>query len=53
MFDVPDAVLRERLDKRAAETGKFIPEFVVKQMTNSWQTPSLSDGFNEIIEIVH
>lgn len=51
VFDVPEHVLRERLDKRAAETGKVIPPFVVKQMTNSWQTPSKSDGFDVIIEI--
>lgn len=51
VFDVPDAVLRDRLAKRAVETGKVIPEFVVKQMTSSWQTPSTSDGFDMIIEV--
>jgi predicted kinase len=51
VFDVSEAVLRERLDKRAAETGKVIPPFVVKQMTNSWQTPSTADGFDMIIEV--
>lgn len=51
VFDVPDAVLRDRLTKRAAETGKVIPDFVVKQMTSSWQTPSTSDGFDMIIEV--
>ena len=51
VFDVPEAVLRDRLTKRAVETGKVIPDFVVKQMTSSWQTPSTSDGFDMIIEV--
>lgn len=51
VFDVPDNVLRERLDTRARETGKVIPEFVLKNMTSSWQTPSTSEGFDFVIEV--
>ncbi len=35
MFDVPLDVLVERLDRRAAETGKFVPLDVVVAM-NGW-----------------
>lgn len=52
VFDVPEKVLRERLSKRAAETGKSIPEHVIRSMTSSWQTPSRSDGFDHVIEIL-
>ena len=52
VFDVPDKVLKERLQHRAETTGKFIPEFVVKNMTAAWQTPSKSEGFDFIIEVV-
>jgi tRNA uridine 5-carbamoylmethylation protein Kti12 len=52
VFDVSDAVLRERLDRRAAETGKVIPGYVLKNMMNSWQAPSKADGFDHIIEVV-
>jgi predicted kinase len=51
VFDVPISVLNERLEKRARETGKFIPPHVIKSMTNSWQTPSKSEGFDYLIEI--
>lgn len=52
VFDVPDKVLKERLQNRAETTGKFIPEFVVKNMASAWQTPSKSEGFDQIIEVV-
>ena len=52
VFDIPDSVLRERLETRARETGKVIPEFVLKNMSNSWQYPSKSDGFDHIIDVV-
>ncbi len=52
VFDVPDKVLRERLEARGRDTGKVIPDFVLKNMMNSWQTPSKSDGFDYIIDIV-
>lgn len=51
VFDVPDNVLRQRLDKRAEETGKIIPPYVVSQMAANWNHPTKSEGFDEIIEI--
>lgn len=52
VFDVPDKVLKERLATRARDTGKTIPDFVVKNMTDSWQTPTRAEGFDHIIEVV-
>lgn len=52
VFDVPDNVLFERLNKRSMETGKTIPSHVLKNMISSWQTPSKTDGFDFIIEVV-
>ncbi len=47
VFVIPDNVLQERLDKRAALTGKVIPAFVVKNMANSYVSPS-KEEFDEI-----
>ena len=52
VFDVSDTVLQERLANRARTTGKFIPEHVMKNMTDSWQSPSCKDGFDFIIEVI-
>lgn len=50
-FTVNDKILYERLANRAVTTGKNIPEFVIKQMFNSYNAPSKSEGFNLILEI--
>jgi tRNA uridine 5-carbamoylmethylation protein Kti12 len=50
-FTVDDKVLQQRLDARAAETGKVIPPFVLKQMFNSYVAPSKDEGFDLIIEV--
>lgn len=50
-FDVPDKVLQERLASRAEATGKFIPHFVIKQMTDSYMPPSKAEGFKFILEL--
>jgi predicted kinase len=47
VFVIPDNVLQERLDKRAASTGKVIPAFVIKNMANSYVSPS-KEEFDEI-----
>lgn len=52
VFDVPEAVLTERLAKRAAETGKSIPPHVIRSMASTWQTPSRADGFDFIIDVI-
>jgi predicted ABC-type ATPase len=50
-FTVDDKVLQQRLDARAAETGKVIPPFVLKQTFNSYVAPSRDEGFDLIIEV--
>lgn len=50
-FTVDDKVLQQRLDERAATTGKVIPAFVLKSMFNSYVAPSKSEGFDLIIEV--
>jgi len=47
-FDVPMKVLRERLDKRAIETGKVIPEHVLRQMLSGYKTPTRDEGFSHM-----
>lgn len=47
-FNLPENILKERLDYRATTTGKYIPESVVRSMLESYQAPSL-DEFDEII----
>ena len=48
---VDDKVLFERLDKRAKETGKYIPKHVIDNMFNSYNPPTKKEGFGLIIEI--
>ena len=50
-FTVDDKVLRQRLDERAKRTGKVIPDFVLKNMFNTYQPPSRDEGFHHIFEI--
>lgn len=50
-FTVDDKILYERLNERARLTGKVIPEFVIKNMFNSYQAPSKAEGFSLIIEV--
>ena len=48
---VDDKILVERLDKRAKETGKFIPKHVIDNMFSSYNPPTKKEGFGLIIEI--
>ena len=43
--------LLERLDKRAAETGKIIPDQVVNDMLNRFSPPTHKEGFDLIIDV--
>jgi len=47
-FDVPMTVLFERLEKRAMETGKVIPQKVVFQMLGGYTPPTKAEGFDHI-----
>lgn len=48
VFSIPDNVLRERLDNRAAATGKKIPPMVITTMARSYVAPTRSE-FDRII----
>lgn len=50
-FTVDPKELERRLEKRAKETGKFIPKNVIDSMGKSYQSPSKDEGFDEIIKI--
>lgn len=50
-FDIPDKLLQERLDHRAATTGKFIPPSVIKSMAQSYLPPSKVEGFKIITTV--
>ena len=47
VFEVSDDELQQRLDKRAVETGKTIPAFVIDSMRTSYIAPTLEE-FHEI-----
>lgn len=50
-FTVDDKVLQQRLAIRAKNTGKVIPDFVMKSMFGSYQAPTHDEGFDYIFEI--
>lgn len=50
VFNTEDAVVKDRLQKRAKETGKHIPDFVMKDMYSRWEAPTRDEGFAEIIK---
>jgi tRNA uridine 5-carbamoylmethylation protein Kti12 len=50
LFNVPRDVLDTRLEKRARETGKYIPKETVDEMIARYQEP-LSTEFHEIIHV--
>lgn len=47
VFEVDPKEIQQRLIKREIETGKHIPDFVVKNMTASYQPPTNAE-FDEI-----
>lgn len=50
-FEIDPLVQEDRLDRRAAATGKMIPMRVIRQMRASYQRPSHEEGF-DVIEYV-
>jgi predicted kinase len=50
-FDVMDNVLRERLDKRAREEGKYIPSKVMENMASSYNPITKDEGFDIIYKV--
>jgi len=47
-FEVTLEELNARLTKREAETGKHIPDFIVKKMANSYVPPTKGEGFDKV-----
>lgn len=52
-MEVPEKVLFERLDKRAADTGKHIDRAVVGRFFKQYETPLKSEGFDAIYEVLN
>lgn len=48
VFSIDDAELNRRLKQRERETGKKIPDHVIKNMAASYQAPSRAEGFSKI-----
>lgn len=51
VFSVSEKELKNRLDKREKETGKHIPDQVIKSMKNSFQAPTKEEGFTKITNV--
>lgn len=51
VFSVDDEELQMRLEERAREEGKFIPQHVVNSMKMSFEMPTKNEGFDEIITV--
>ena len=47
IFKISDSELRKRLDKRAKETGKVIPDDVIEYMKKNYESPTKGE-FDEI-----
>lgn len=50
-FDVQEKVLLERLDARAAATGKVIPRNVLYSMLKSYEAPTKVEGFDVVLKV--
>lgn len=51
LFSYDRAILQDRLDRRAAETGKYVPTETVNDMIGRYEEPS-RDEFDEMIIVV-
>ena len=51
VFTIAEGKVRRRLERRKIKTGKDIPEFVIKNMTTSFEFPTKSEGFDKIFTI--
>lgn len=50
-FDFPIEVIKKRLYKREADTGKSIPEFVIENQIRAFEKPTEEEGFNNLLEL--
>lgn len=49
VFNTDDKEVERRLKTREMETGKHIPDHVMKDMYGRWETPTKDEGFDVII----
>lgn len=50
VFQTEDKEVERRLKARAEQTGKHIPDFVMKDMYSRWEAPTRDEGFDRIIK---
>jgi predicted kinase len=53
VFTCSEELHTERLFKRSESEGKTISNFMMESMKNSFQFPTLDEGFDSIIEVKH
>ena len=51
VFEVTQAELDDRLEKRQKETGKHIPPQVIKDMAKRYAPPTKQEGFDKVLFI--
>lgn len=51
VFTVDPDELQRRLDRRAQEEGKHIPQHIMTSMKSTFQMPTKDEGFHEIITV--
>jgi len=49
VFQIDEAELTARLEKRNREEGKHIPQSIIYSMAKSFEMPTTAEGFNEVI----
>lgn len=47
-FEIPEDELERRRTKRQAETGKSIPQSILQTMGNSYERPTMVEGFSKV-----
>lgn len=51
VFDIDETLRHSRHEERKEKTGKCIPDHVIDNMRQTYQEPSIAEGFHEIIKI--
>ena len=51
IFTLAEEKRQRRFETRKANTGKHIPEYVIKNMTKNFEPPTKKEGFDKVINI--
>jgi heterogeneous nuclear ribonucleoprotein U-like protein 1 len=51
LFMLEEKLWRQRFEKRKKETGKAIPEYIIKNMTKGFELPTEKEGFDKVFSI--